>query len=252
MTEKVYEEQRFEFALYVNDNLVCKRNFKINNFIEGSMQSIEFKELVDSIVNDIDTDLKSKSRVYTWYYGDVSDSLQQPLDEFNEPLIDDWESTFKFIITDNKRPVIERIWDGKFYPRAIREKVDIANKFVKFTTKDGRTYTYDKESYFRDNDGKLTPEMYCLKGMIYDKPDLLGQITRKICEICSPRDNGFKKKTDYTFAETYKNDKVTKANSKRSKAIKYTNDLYQINNKVNSIWGSVVAEKTKAYYESLY
>ena len=63
-----YREERFEFALYVNNNLVCKRNFKMRNFIEGSMQSENFKHVADEIVQMIDDDLKSKSRVYTWYY----------------------------------------------------------------------------------------------------------------------------------------------------------------------------------------
>jgi hypothetical protein len=66
--EKDYKEERFEFTLFVNDNIICKRNFRIFNFIEGSMNTLEFKEKVDEIVKLIDDDLKSKSRVFTWYY----------------------------------------------------------------------------------------------------------------------------------------------------------------------------------------
>ena len=95
MAEKSYKEERFEFALFVNNNLVCKRNFKINNFIDHSMDSAEFKDVVDEIVRNIDEDLKSKSRVYTWVYGDVSQSHQEPLDEFTSPLIEPWECTYK-------------------------------------------------------------------------------------------------------------------------------------------------------------
>ena len=65
---KDYKEERFEFTIYVNDNIICKRNFRIFNFIENSMNTLEFKETVDSIVKLIDDDLKSKSRVYTWCY----------------------------------------------------------------------------------------------------------------------------------------------------------------------------------------
>ena len=148
MSEKNYKEERFEFALFVNNNLVCKRNFKINNFIDHSMYSEEFKYLVDELVNDIDEDLKSKSRVYTWLYGDVSTTMQEPLEEFISPLIEPWECTFKFVITDNKKVVIEKIWDGRFYPKTIREKVDIANKTVKITNKNGQTFTYEKEKFF--------------------------------------------------------------------------------------------------------
>ena len=55
---KEYREERFEFALYVNDNVICKRNFRINNFIEDSMNSLDFKYTVDEIVNLIYEDFK--------------------------------------------------------------------------------------------------------------------------------------------------------------------------------------------------
>ena len=73
ISKPIYKEERFEFALYVNNNLICKRNFKINDFIEHSMESLEFKDTVDTIVNWIDDDLKSKSRIYTWYYFNPND-----------------------------------------------------------------------------------------------------------------------------------------------------------------------------------
>lgn len=253
MTEKVYKEERFEFALYVNNNLICKRNFKINNFIEHSMESFEFKDAVDEIVNRIDDDLKSKSRVYTWIYGDVSNTGQEPLEEFVSPLLEPWECTFKFVITDNKVPVIEKIWDGRGYPKAVRDRVDIANKTVKFTTYDGRVFSYDKEKYFEDNKDKLSTEMYCLKEMIMDKPDLLVYITKRICEMCSPRDNGFKKTSDYTFAETYKNDSTTKkASGGKAKTLKYNFNIDTYNKRLESEWGKVVSDKTKEYMKTLY
>ena len=205
--QKEFREERFEFALYVNNNVICKRNFKINNFIDDSMQSIDFKRKVDEIVEMIDDDLKSKSRVFTWYYGDVADIWQEPLEELTEPLIDPWECTFKFVVSDNKKEVITKIWDGRFYPKSVREKVDIANKTVKITTKDGRTYTYDKESYFENNKERLTPELYVLKSQILDKPDLLLAITKKICEACSPREGSYQVTSDYTLSDIFK-DKI--------------------------------------------
>ena len=65
---KDYKEERFEFTVYVNDNIICKRNFRIFNYIENSMNTLEFKHKLDEVVKLIDDDLKSKSRVYTWYY----------------------------------------------------------------------------------------------------------------------------------------------------------------------------------------
>ena len=71
--EREYKEERFEFALYVNEFVICKRNFKIFNFIEGSMGSLDFKETLDDIVGIIDQDLKSKSNVYMWHYFNPND-----------------------------------------------------------------------------------------------------------------------------------------------------------------------------------
>lgn len=193
LTQREFKEERFEFALYVNDNLICKRNFKINNYINGSMQSYDFKEYVDYIVWMIKKDLESKSRVYTWYYFDEN----CPSPEFTEPLIGPWECTFKFEITDNKHPVITKIWDGYGYPKSVRDKVDIANKSVKITKSNGQIYTYDKETFFENNKDRLSPELYVLRAQIMDKPDLLSTITKTICLACSPRDNMYQKTSDY-------------------------------------------------------
>jgi hypothetical protein len=44
------KENRFEFSLYVNENLICARNFRINMFYEDSMRSIEFLYTARGIV----------------------------------------------------------------------------------------------------------------------------------------------------------------------------------------------------------
>lgn len=231
-----YREERFEFALFVNNNLVCKRNFKMRNFIEGSMQSENFKHVADDIVNMIDDDLKSKSRVYTWFYYNPVDIDE----EFNTPLIEPWECTFKFAIYDNKRPVYERIWDGRFYPAAIRNNVDIANNIIKITTKNGETFTYDKEKYFNDHGDKLSPDMYVKKAMMGDKPNLLPIITKRICEACSPwNDSEYTKISDYDTILTY---------GKGSDRRVYGLNIEKENARKISQWGKAVEEKTKAYF----
>lgn len=256
---KEFKEERFEFALYVNNNVICKRNFKINNFIDESMQSLDFKLKVDEIVNIINEDLKSKSRVFTWYYGDVSDIWQEPLSELVEPLLEPWECTFKFVVSDNKKEVITKIWDGTCYPKSIREKVDIGNKTVKITTKDGRIYSYDKETYFADNKDRLSPELYVLKAQIMDKPDLLLLITKKICEVCSPREDSYQNTSDYTLSEIYKNKEyetdedgnlVAKKGGKQGK--KYYYSINFANKKMFADWGKTVSEKTKNYFANLF
>lgn len=262
MENKEFKEERFEFALYVNNNLICKRNFKINNYIDESMQSINFKHGVDEIVDMINNDLKSKSRVYTWYNFNENEENE----ELNEELLKPWECTFKFVVTDNKVPVITKIWDGYGYPKSVREKVDIANKTVKITNKDGKVYLYDKETFFETNKDRLSPDLYILRAQIYDKPDLLIAITKKICELCSPRDGGYQVTSNYTLNEIYKDkeyevlpngelkkDKNGKVISKKGENTKkYYYSLNMLNKKITAEWGKAVSDKTKKYFSTLY
>lgn len=254
MEEKKYVEERFEFALYVNNNVICKRNFKINNFIEGSMNTVEFKEKVDEIVHLIDCDLKSKSRVWTWYNfnPEFPDANKDAMEELSSPLLEPWECTFKFVISDNRKPVIMKIWDGYAYPKQVRDKVDLANKTVKIIGDDGNVLTYDKETFFEKNDGRLPAELGVIRAMIMDKQDVLLAITKKICETCSPREKGFKGIGDYDTVESYGNDSITVKNGATNKRKKYHFDMNVYNNVIASAWGKALAKKTKEYFSNLY
>ena len=250
--ERDYKEERFEFTVYVNDNIICKRNFRIYNFIENSMNTLEFKEKLDEIVNLIDDDLKAKSRVYTWYYFNPNEP--EVFEEFAGKPIEPWACTFKIVISDNKRDVITKIWDGYAYPKFIRDKVDLSNKYVKVTTKDGQTYSYEKESFFKTNEGRLSFEQEVLKGMIIDKPDVLLQITKKICEACSPSKAELKEKFDprenakylskYTVIDNYGKDE-------KGKNKKYSYSLYLANKKNEKDWERSVQKKTDRYFRNL-
>lgn len=241
LKDQSYKEERFEFALYVNNNIICKRNFKINDFIEHSMESLEFKEKIDEIVNLIDNDLKSKSRIYTWY--NFNPNEPDASEELNSPLIAPWECTFKFEVSDKHNVVISKIWDGYAYPKAIRDKVDISNKTVKIVSKDGRVYSYDKESFFKSNDDRLTFELQVLKAMIMDRPDLLIQITKQICEVCSTHDGSFSKIGDYTLSENY-------GKNAYGNDVNYTFNIDAYNRKLERKWMKLAAEDAKKRQEA--
>ena len=145
----------------------------------------------------------------------------------------------------NKKEVFTKIWDGYGYPKAIRDKVDIANKTIKIVTKDGSVFSYDKEVYFKEYEGRLSPEIYVMKAMMGDKQDLLIAITRKICEVCSPRENGYQTIKDYVTDEVYRtvDENGIELNSK-----KYIFSLSKMKHKAMAEWGVSVAEKTKQYF----
>ncbi len=54
MTKKIEirkpEEQRFEFILYINGNIVCQRYFGVRDYNPSVRDSDELKELMDSLV----------------------------------------------------------------------------------------------------------------------------------------------------------------------------------------------------------
>jgi hypothetical protein len=171
------------------------------------MQSVDFLEEAEKWVGLIDEDLKSKSRVYTWYYYDENNVDE----EFAVPTAEPWEYTFKFVIKDNKVPVYERIWDGYGYPKLIRERVDLTNKWVKSYTREGKVHTFEKVSYFEEKGDRLSSEMYVLKAMINDKSDVLMNIIRGggvhpiyglvkgICEVCSPSSGEYYNSSNYHY-----------------------------------------------------
>ena len=60
---KDYKE-RFEFRLTIDKNLICQRYFQIPNFNELSIQSLNLAETLRDDARLIDSELRSKSRIY--------------------------------------------------------------------------------------------------------------------------------------------------------------------------------------------
>ena len=63
-------KERFQFLLWVNDNIICQRYFKINGYNNDSLKSLQFKETMDNVIEMIKEDLVSKSRIFMWYTRD--------------------------------------------------------------------------------------------------------------------------------------------------------------------------------------
>ena len=259
--EKVYEKNRFEFSLFVNENLVCKRNFKINNFSEVSVQSIDFKHTMEDIVKIIDDDLKSKSRLYTWYNYDTT----MEDGEFNEPLEEPWAYTFKIVFTDNDREVFSQIWDGRYYPRDIRQNVDLINKFMQVGTyQDGNPIM---KEYSKVDKTRLDIDHYIKYIIGSNRTNLVDVIIKKICEVCSPehvwykdgkivKEGCYSDDSDYALNDIYKTtEKVTeKINGEDIKKIKVISSIkydFSINKayyKMSNNLAKKLADKTEKYF----
>lgn len=253
--EKEYVPNRFEFAVYVNEFPICKRNFKINFFNEQSLYSIQMKHQLDNIVELIKNDLKSKSRLYLWYY--TYDDVKEG--ELYEPLIEENRCTFRFVISDNGKEMLSRIWDGRYYPKAIREKVDLSNKYIELNGKKIELGDIDEK--------KLPVEGYISRIIVQNRQDLIVQIIKMICEVCSPenisidedgtvhKSGEFTSDQDYDLVATYETAEPIVENGdivgkKVLDSKKYILSKFQRYMKLCSDLAVGYEKKTKEYFEN--
>jgi hypothetical protein len=264
--QKEYREERFEFALYVNENIICKRNFRINNFIEDSMNSLEFKHTVDEIINMIDDDLKSKTRVYTWYMTPlVFNNTEEMYTWFKNPKNTEKVRFYETIVVkdDNES---EFAWDGEKIV-SLEKKVTDGTFTKDLTEKDIFTYEFAfyvngkkvistifdglYPNYIRHNidlsntrgkfegedTSKLGFDSYILHKLVNGRQDLIKKIVKELCYVCSNSDNSF-----YTQTESFvgKNNKVTSYNLNIDDASAF-----------NKKYAKEIA-KAKKYFEELY
>lgn len=167
-------EYRFSFVLTINDNennagdiIIVKRDFNIYNIDEESLYSLELKECIDDVVTMIDRDLKSKSRVYTWYNYDENYDVP----EFSAKLPTKSQTTFKFTLFDKGKSIISKIWSGDGYPFTVRNSVDLTNKKYKYENVKNVEMDFVRQIAQR---------------AAADKPDLTTVIIKHISSTCVP------------------------------------------------------------------
>lgn len=241
--KKEYNKERFQFILFINDNVICQRYFKINGFNEESLNSLELKNVIDEItVGDsnnglITSDLTSKSRVYCWYNYDDSpiklngfsniyetDYLENNCntqEENTEEKAEPWEFTFKFSFLVDEKEVCSRIWDGYAYPKFVRDSVDITNK---------------KTLYENEDPNRLPFQISLIRKMTIDKTDLVYKIIEKLCETLS---NSYS--SSYEYTKTF-----------NSSDKKYELNINSLNRKMYNKLEKLLYRKTKKYMNSLY
>lgn len=129
---KFDEPQRFEFLFYINNHIICQRYFNIRDYNEDVLQSLELKELMDTIAgtsnNGIIGDmgiipkfLKEKSVDYLW---NNFDPYAEPASNVKEPSKDK-NDTYQFEIKVDKMTVAKTQFSGNVFPPKIRYAVDI-------------------------------------------------------------------------------------------------------------------------------
>ena len=214
------EKERFEFLFTVNGNIICQRYFRINKFREDSLGSNELVTAISSCVELINDDLKAKSNIYSWYSApqvfksreqmkkwvknptfylkaphyaviDGTDEVyvwngSQMEPYFNNEnnvggyLKDDGSvSIFKFAFLDNGKEIHSLSWDGRNYPKFVRSNIDLSNS---------------KNKYRMENNNYVSPECFIVDRFIASQSDIIPQIVKKICVVCSfPEDVEYSK-----------------------------------------------------------
>lgn len=223
----------FEFRLLIGDSIICQRYFRINNFNPNSLTSMELTNTIRACAQMINEDLKSKSRIYTWYMAPyVFENEEEMIEWFANPANTSRLSQYENITL--KDTTTEYIWDGEQLIKCEKQSED-STFTAPLTERDMLTYEFaffvngkkivssifegiyphfirrnidlsNLRGKFEGEDiTRLGAESYLLNRLVCDRPDLIKKIVRDICYVCAVSDNDY-----YTQIETYKQSNGTK------------------------------------------
>lgn len=220
-------KERFQFILYLNDDVICQRYFRVNGFIQDSLYSKELMESVKSIVDMIKEELNSKSRIYQWYtqsrlkingFADPKETEYLVIETEDEEKPEPYEYTFKFVFMADEKSIYECIWDGSRYPRFIRNGIDLSNS----------------ETLFKNGEQQFGYTAFLTKKINAGREDLVHKIIKRLCESLSAP---IGEEVEYT------------------KTLKYGNEEYRLGpyyTKAASSWSKAMREKTRDYFVRMY
>ena len=264
--DNIAYKSKFQFLIWVNENVICQRYFKINGFNEDSIYSAEFIDCMNGIVRSIQEDLESKSRVYLWYTNTAQpfklrgfftiEEGEKYGEEFVRAMCND-EITGKVQASDGKIFTKEYISmsdkaqndfgetqrpsDGEITfkfsflidDKPVFEKIWDGNVYPKFV-RNGVDLTNSYASKDNHDISSLSFNAAIIRYMQRGKNNLISEFIRRICDTLSN-----------TFTEKYEYTKEFEMGGK-----KY-NYLSAYESYKNS-WRKAVRKKTQEYYETLY
>lgn len=133
MNKKI-EEQRFEFVLQINGNIICQRYFHIKDYNPEVIYSTELKTLMDNLagmnlrttsgLGIIPTQLKNKSVDNLWssynpYHEQTAEGVNLGKNNFDK------EDVFDLQIKVDKEIIAQSRFTGNYFPQKVRYQVDI-------------------------------------------------------------------------------------------------------------------------------
>jgi len=225
--DNVAYKSKFQFLIWVNDNVICQRYFKINGFNEESVHTEEFSNCMNGIVRSIQEDLESKSRIFMWYTNMTEPMKMQGF--LTDGEVETYGKDFLRLMTDSSISGKIKAPDGKIFNKEyIQYAVDTANEYGEIEKpKDGEfifkfSFLIDDVPVFEKIwDGNIYPKFVrngvdltnnyayyddkdtsalsfgaaIIRYMQKGKVNLISDFIRRICDTLS---NTFSEKYEYT------------------------------------------------------
>lgn len=118
---KNYSIQNFDFTLFINDKIICKRYFDIRDYNNNCKKSYEIKEMISDLILTIENQMKLKSINSLWdsYNPYVSKNLSNVTERNNK------NDMFKLNISVDSKIIISGYFEGNKYQPKVRYQVDI-------------------------------------------------------------------------------------------------------------------------------
>jgi hypothetical protein len=122
MENKIEDRQnqkKFDFTLYLNDNVIVQRLFNVFGFNPNAVNSMNFKEVVDYNVNLIKLHLKNKTNDY------MTENAKQFYENPSFFENENKKDVIRVVIRYGDKVLTLREWDAMIYPSKVRHSIDV-------------------------------------------------------------------------------------------------------------------------------
>jgi hypothetical protein len=122
------EQRKFEFTVYLNDNIIVQRYFNVIGFNNKAINSMNFKEVVDYNRDVIQLHMKNKTL-------DFMNDNHRAFYENASFEQNDLKDVMKIVVRMDEKVIAYREWDATIYPVKVRYTVDIREHIYEMITR---------------------------------------------------------------------------------------------------------------------
>jgi hypothetical protein len=122
------EQRKFEFTIYLNDNIIVQRYFNVIGFNNRAINSLNFKDAIDYNRDIIQHHMKNKT--LDFMTENSRSFYENPGFEKN-----DVNDIMKIVVKMDEKVIAYRQWDATIYPVKVRYTVDIREHIYDMITR---------------------------------------------------------------------------------------------------------------------